>query len=170
MKKSDLFCTEIDFLSHHILERGLEADHSKVEKILQWLVPRKAKHVQQFLGLVCYVAAFFSALAGHMLVLTLLTRKEFNGKFAPWTSSHQAAFEGIKFLVIGWDCLTTIDYKNPGNNKIFITCDASKKRTGAVLSFGETWEQARLVVFDSCQLTATEKNYPTHEHKLLVIV
>jgi Reverse transcriptase (RNA-dependent DNA polymerase)/Aspartyl protease len=39
VKKSDLFCTEVDFLGHHISERGIEADPKKVERILNWPVP-----------------------------------------------------------------------------------------------------------------------------------
>jgi RNase H-like domain found in reverse transcriptase len=39
-----------------------------------------------------------------------------------------------------------------------------------VLSFRLTWETARPVAFDSLQLKATEKNYPTHKKELLAIV
>lgn len=34
LKKSNIFCTEIDFLGHHISEHGIEADLLMVEKIL----------------------------------------------------------------------------------------------------------------------------------------
>ena len=67
------------------------------------------------------------------------------------------------------ECLTTIDYDDP-EKKIFLTTDASNRRTGAVLSFGETWESARPVAYDSYQLNAAEKNYPTHELELLAII
>ncbi len=56
------------------------------------------------------------------------------------------------------------------SKKIFVTTDASDRRTGAVLSFGESWDSARPVAFDSYQLNAAEKNYPTHERELLAIV
>jgi len=54
--------------------------------------------------------------------------------------------------------------------RIFVTCDASERRTGACLSFGETWETARPVAWDSAQLSQAEKNYPTHEKEMLAIV
>lgn len=41
-KKTNLFCKEIDFLGHHISEQGIEADTSKVEKVLSWPVPKTA--------------------------------------------------------------------------------------------------------------------------------
>src|SRR5271154_6759610 len=58
VKKSNLFMTEMDLLGHHISARGIEADNSKVERIINWLRPTKAKHVRAFLGLVRYIADF----------------------------------------------------------------------------------------------------------------
>ena len=77
-------------------------------------------------------------LAEHTRVLTPLTTKEAWKEFPPWNDDHQWAFNAIKQIVVGRECLTVIDHNNPGNNKIFVTCDASDWRTGAVLSFGET--------------------------------
>jgi len=57
-KKSQLFTTELDFLGHHISQRGIEPDERKVEKIRNWLVPTSARDVRKFLGLVQYLAAF----------------------------------------------------------------------------------------------------------------
>jgi hypothetical protein len=66
--------------------------------------------------------------------------------------------------------LTTIDHDNPGDNHIFVTCDASDYATGAVLSWGPTWKTARPVAFDSTQLRGAELNYPVHEKELLAII
>ena len=63
-----------------------------------------------------------------------------------------------------------IDHSDPGNNKIFVTCDASDWHTGACLSFGETWETAHLVAYDSMQLNSAEWNYPIHKKELLAII
>lgn len=80
------------------------------------------------------------------------------------------AFEAIKKLVVSRECLTVIDHEKPGDNKIFVTTDASDWRTGVVLSFGPTWETARPVAFDSMQLKGAELNYPVHEKELLAII
>jgi Reverse transcriptase (RNA-dependent DNA polymerase) len=45
LKKSILFTTELSFLGHLILEKGIEADPSKVERILNWPTPTSAKEV-----------------------------------------------------------------------------------------------------------------------------
>ena len=51
-----------------------------------------------------------------------------------------------------------------------MTCDTSKRRTGAILSFGKTWETAHLVAFESRQLNSAERNYPVHEQEMLSIM
>ena len=42
--------------------------------------------------------------------------------------------------------------------------------TGAILSFGPTWETAQPVAYDSMQFKAAEKNYLIHEKELLGII
>jgi hypothetical protein len=127
LKKSMLFSTEVDFLGHHISTRGIEADSSKVTRILKWPALTTAKDVRQFLGLMCYISTFLPSLAEHTTILTPLTKMECNSIFPTWTSAHQYMFDVIKRLVVSRDCLMTINHKNPEGNKIFMTCDASKR-------------------------------------------
>lgn len=169
-KKCKLFQLEVDFLGHHISGVAIEANSGKVDRVLQWPVPKSATDVRAFLGLVRYIAAYLPQLAEHTRVLTPLTRKEFKTQFPPWTEEMNFVFEAIKKLVVSRECLTVIDHENPGDNKIFVTTDASDWRTGAVLSFGPTWETARPVAFDSMQLKGAELNYPVHEKELLGII
>jgi RNase H-like domain found in reverse transcriptase/Integrase zinc binding domain len=137
---------------------------------LNWPVPKSSTDVRAFLGLVRYVSVFLPKLAEHTCILTPLTTKECCKTFPAWTTDHQTAFDAVKALVVSANCLTVIDHENPGENKIFVTCDASDWRTGATLSFGPTWETAHPVAFDSMQLRSAEKNYPVHEKELLAII
>jgi hypothetical protein len=166
-KKCDFFLLEMDFLGHHISTRGVEANSSKVDKILNWPTPKNATDVRSF---VRYISAYQPKLAEYTRVLTPLTTKESRRSFPTWTTERQVAFEAIKALIVSRECLTAIDHENPGNNKIFVTCDASDWWTGAALSFGPSWELAKPVAFDSMQLNSAEKNYPVHEKELLAIV
>ncbi len=169
LKKTDLFCVELNFLGHHISRDGVTPDGSKVEKILKWPTPASASDVRSFLGLVRYISNFLPHLAQHTATLNPLTSKDADKDFV-WTPQHHAAFEAIKQLVVSHECLTTIDHENLGNNKIFVSTDASDFCTGAVLSYGETLDTARPVAFESAQLSGAELNYPVHEKELLVIV
>ena len=169
-KKTNLFCHEIKFLGHKISQNGIEADGSKVDKILEWPVPKSANEVRAFLGLVRYLNAFLPRLATQSHILSRLTSKECDKVFPEWTQQFQDAFLKIKDIVVSRECLTVIDHKKLSDNKIFLTTDASDRATGAVLSFGPSWETARPVAYDSKALKDAELNYPTHEKELLAIL
>ena len=91
------------------------------------------------------------------------------GFFVHETRPSSPFCQSTERLVLGADCLTVINYKDKELN-IYVTTDASDRCTGAILSFGKTWETARPVVYKSYQLNNAEKNYPTHEKELLMIV
>jgi hypothetical protein len=99
-KKSEFFCMEVDFLGHHISGRGIEANLSKVDKILNWLVPKSVSDVRAFLGLVRYIVVFLLKLVEFTVTLTPLTTKDMERSFPKWSATHQAAFDVIKNLVV----------------------------------------------------------------------
>lgn len=167
-KKTQLFCSEVKFLGHIVSARGVEADPAKVARIMDWPRPRRTKDVRAFLGVVRYIAMYLPRLVIHTSVLTPLTKREYDKAFPIWTERHQAAFDGIKQIVVSRECLTTVDHDS--GETIFVTTDASDQGTGAVLSVGHTWKEARPVAFESAQYNSAEKNYPVHERELLAIV
>ena len=167
-KKTNLFSNETIFLGHLITSDGIKADPSKVERITNWPRPRTTTNVRAFLGIVRYIANYLPELAEHTSILTPLTQKVYDQSFPEWRPEHETAFKKIKEIVLGNRCLTTINYDS--GDTIFVTTDASDRRTGAVLSTGLSWETARPVAFESQQLNDAEKNYPTHEKELLAIV
>lgn len=113
-KKTELFCTSLQFLGHIISTRGIEADPSKVEAVAKWPVPRMATAVHSFLRLVRYMSAFLPKLAEYTAVLTPLTTKEVDRAFPEWGEEQQEAFEKIKEVVLSRKCLTVIDHEDPG--------------------------------------------------------
>ena len=169
-KKTKLFSTEIRFLGHRIMAKGIEADEGKADRVKKWPTPTCAKHVRAFLGLVRYLSSFLPHLAEQTRVLDELTTKECDKSFPQWSVRHQAAFDAIKTMVTSTDCLTTIDPSLMPNYKIFVTTDASDVGSGAVLSFGPTYETARPVAYDSRAFKGAELNYPVHEKELLAII
>lgn len=170
LKKTNLFQREINFLGHTINAKGIYADDKKIERIVNWPQPSSAKDVRQFLGLVRYLAAFLPQLALHTSILNKLTDKDSDLQFPEWTDAHQSAFQGIKNLVISSDCLTVIDHAKMPEHRIFVTTDASDYQSGAMLSFGPTWETSRPVAFESRPFKKAELNYPVHEKELLAII
>jgi len=159
-KKCNFFCTQVKYLGHKISRNGIEACEGKADKIMCWPVPKSATEVQGFLGIVRYLSLFLPKLAEQTNILDKLTVKNADKKFPEWSQQHQDAFDTIKTIVASRDCLTTIDHKDLGNNNIYVTTDASDKCSGAMLSFGPTWETARPVAYDSMTFKCVELNYP----------
>jgi len=170
LEKMNLFCLEIDFLGHHISARGIEADGKKADCIVNWPIPKSATDVRSFLGLVRYLVDFLPVLTEYMGILTELTMNESEKKIPAWTDCYHRAFEATKSIVVGRECLTTIELTKLPKYKIFVTTDTSDKRSGAVLSFGKTWVSARPIAFDSMTFKGAELNYPVHEKELLAII
>jgi len=169
-QKTNLFQTELRFLGHKISARGIEADEKKVDAILNWPVPKTATQTRAFIGLVRYLSAFLPGLSTHTGALSDLITKDADRNFPDWTDTHQVAFDGIKKLVVSRDCLTTIDLALLPEYKIYVTTDASDLGSGAVLSFGKTWESARPVAFESMTFKGAQLNYPVHEKEMLAII
>ena len=169
-KKTNLFQTELRFLGHKISARGIEADDKKADAILDWPIPKTATQTRAFIGLVRYLSAFLPGLSTHTGALSDLITKDADRNFPKWTDTHQLAFDGIKKLVSSRDCLTTIDLALMPEYKIYVTTDASDLGSGAVLSFGKTWESARPVAFESMTFKGAQLNYPVHEKEMLAII
>ena len=157
------------FLGHIISGASIKPDPCKTDQIAAWPQPTTATNVRGFLGLTRYIATFLPALAEYTSVLTPLITKECDWRFLTWTTKHQTVFENIKRLVLGANCLTIINYEDKESN-IYVTTGASDHHTGAILSFGKTWEAACPITYESYQLNNAEKNYPTHEKELLAII
>lgn len=77
---------------------------------MEWLWLKMATQVWAYIGLVHYISAFLPKLSEYTSVLRDLITKEADKHFPPWTEVHQAAFDGIKRLVVSHECLTTIDF------------------------------------------------------------
>jgi len=169
-KKSKLFSFRVNFLGQMISQDGIEADKKKAEKIENWPVPTNATETHAFLGLMHYLNAFLPKSAMQSDILLVFTTKEAEKKFLEWLPKHQLAFDTIKAIVTSQECLTSINHKNMGHNKIFVMTDVSDRVSGAVLSFSPTWESVQPVAYDSMMFKGPELNYPIHEKELLVIM
>ena len=73
-------------------------------------------------------------------------------------------------MMLSTNCLTTIDPPLMPNHKTFVTTDASDVGSGAILTFGLTYDTMQPVAYDSCAFKGAELNYPVHKKELLAII
>jgi len=79
-----LCATEIHFLGHRIMAKGIEADEGKADWVVNWPTPSCTKHVHAFLSLVWYLSTFLLHLADHTSILDELMTKECDKVFPDW--------------------------------------------------------------------------------------
>ena len=99
-----------------------------------------------------------------------LMLKECNKDFPGWEQRHQVAFDYVKKVIVGRECLTMIDFTLMLKWKIFVTTNVSDYQSGAMLLFGESWETACPVMFNSMIFKGAKLNYPVHEKEMLAII
>ena len=163
--KCDLYTEKLDCLGHMIDERGIHADTDKMARVCEWRTPRNLTEVQRFVGLVEYLAQFMPDVSAYTTPLTGIQR---NGHTFLWREIHDRCFQAIKDLACKYPILRPI---NPTLNElIWLICDASLYRVGALYGQGEDWKTCRPARFMSKKLTNAQHNYRTFERETLAIL
>ena len=133
-------------------------DPSNIEVILKWKPPRNVTKVRSFLSLAAYYRRFVKGFSMTLAPITRLLQK--NVKFE-WSEKCQASFEKLKAFLTEAPILTKSTY----GKEYVIFSDVSLNGLGCVLM-----QEGKVVAYASRQLKLHEKNYPTHDLELAVIV
>ena len=154
--KCDLYAVRLDCLGHMINKRGIHADTDKMARIREWRTPRNLTEIQRFVGLVEYLAQFMLDVSAYTTPLTSIQR---NGHTFLWREIHDRCFQVIKDLTCKYPILRPI---NPASSEpIWLICDASLYRVGALYGQGEDWKTCCPAGFMSKKLTDAQHNYCT---------
>ncbi|WVZ52529.1 hypothetical protein U9M48_003577 [Paspalum notatum var. saurae] len=156
--KCDFWIEEVKFLGHVISNGGIAVDQSKVSEVQNWKIPEDVKGIRSFLGLAGYYRRFIEGFSKIAKPMTALLEK--NIKFQ-WTSACQKAFEELKKRLTTAPVLTFPDMHKPFS----VYCDASRLGLGCVLM-----QEGKVIAYASRQLRDHEKNYPTHDLELAMMV
>ena len=130
----DLYLTKMDCLGH-ITNAGIHADVDKMQKIRDWRQPHSYHEIQQFLGLVQYLAHFMPDITAYTLLLAGCVR---NNKLFSWPPLLHKCFESIKALACHMPILKLINANNP--DPIWVICDGSKSGVGSIYGQGPEWQ------------------------------
>ena len=154
---------EVEFLGVIIGKDGVRMEKEKVQRVIEWPVPRSVKDVQKFLGLANYYRWFVKDFAMIAKLLYEMTRK---GKKWEWREKQQRAFEKLKRRFTTKPVLVTPDL----NKEMRVEVDASDFATGEMLSMKCEDERWRPVAYISKLLNEAERNYEIYNKEILAII
>lgn len=80
-------------LGHHISSKGIEVDQTKIQIIVELLIPTNQKYVRSFLGYASYYRRFIANFSKIALPLFKLLAKDVT---FDWNGNCQIAFDKLK--------------------------------------------------------------------------
>lgn len=160
--KCEFLRTEVAYLGHIIGEDGVKPNPEKVKAVTEFPIPKNAKDIKSFLGLVSYYRRFIPEFSKIAKPLTTLLKKDIPFK---WENQQQLAFDHLKHKLTSAPVLCYPDFTKP----FTLTCDASNYAISAILSQGSTGQE-RPIAYASRTLNKSESNYSTTEKELLAIL
>jgi len=131
---------------------------SKVDAVLQWELLKSITEIRSFLGLAGYYRKFIEGFSNLALPLNQLTRK---GQAFVWGSACEESFRELKKRLTTAPALILPD----PNESFVVYCDAYKMGLGGVFM-----KNGKVVAYTSRELKVHERNYPTHDLVLAVVV
>jgi len=151
------------FLGVVIGPEGIKMEKEKVKGILDWLIPKCVKDVQNFLRLVNYYRRFIKGFASIARPLHDLVKKDQKWN---WTERQEEAFEKLKEWFTRELVLVVLDL----DKKMQMKVDVSDYATEGVLSIECKDGLWRPVAFLSKSLNKTKRNYEIYNKEMLAIV
>ncbi|WMV38090.1 hypothetical protein MTR67_031475 [Solanum verrucosum] len=148
----------IAFLGHIVSSKGIEVDPKKMDLVKGWPRTLTPTDIRSFIGLAGYYRRFVEGFSSISSPLATLTEK--NAKCV-WSEACEKSFHELKDTLTSALVLTLPD----GTNGFVIYCDASRECLGCVLI-----QHSKVIAYASRQLKVHEKNYPTHDLELAVVV
>jgi hypothetical protein len=156
--KCEFWLKEVMFLGHIISADGISVDPEKVKAVAHWKQPTTVTEVRSFLGLAGYYRKFIQDFSRISMPMTQLTRK---GVKFEWTTACEESFTMLKEKLTSAPVLVLPS----GSGGFAVYTDASGTGLGGVLM-----QHEKVIAYASRQLKTHERNYPTHDLELAVVV
>ena len=166
--KCDVFKSEINYLAHHVSQKGVLPSKKNLESIAQCPPPDTYTKVKSFVGLVGHYRHFikgFAKIAVPLYDLTNGNNKDKKLEHVDLSPEALEAFDHLKAACLQAPILTFPDFDKP----FLLEMDASGKGLGAVLSQKQADGQYHPITYASRVMNETEQRYHSNKQKFLAL-
>ena len=164
----EVFKSEINYLAHHVSQKGVLPSKKNLESIAQCPPPDTYTKVKSFVGLVGHYRCFikgFAKIATPLYDLTSGDNKDKKSEHVNLSPKAREAFDRLKAACLQGPILSFPDF-----NKLFLLeTDASGRGLGAVLSQKEVDGRYHPIAYASHVMNETEQRYHSNKQKFLAL-
>ena len=166
LSKCEVFKSEINYLAHHVSQKGVLPSKKNLELIAQCPPPDTYTKVKSFVGLVGHYRCFikgFSKIAAPLYDLTSGKNKDKKSEHVDLSPEACEAFDCLKAACLQAPILAFPDFNKP----FLLKTDASERGLGAVLSQKQADGRYHLIAYSSCVMNETEQRYHSNKQEFL---
>ena len=165
--KCDVFKSEINYLAHHVSQKGVHPLKKNLESIAQCPPLDTYTKVKSFVGLVGHYRCFikgFAKIAVPLYDLTSGDNKDKKLEHVDLSPEALKAFDHLKAACLQAPILAFLDFDKP----FLLEMDASGRGLGVVLSQKQAdgWYH---ITYASCVMNETEQRYHSNKQELLTL-
>ena len=166
--KCEVFKSEINYLAHHVSQKGVLPSKKNLESIAQCPPLDTYTKVKSFVGLVGHYRHFikgFAKIAAPLYDLTSGDNKDKKSEHVDLPPEACEAFDHLKAACLQAPILSFPDFTKP----FLLETDASGRGLGAVLSQKQEDGRYHLIAYASHVMNETEQRYHSNKQKFLAL-
>ena len=163
-----MFKSEINYLAHHVSQKGVLPWKKNLESIAQCPPPDTYTKVKSFVGLVGHYRCFikgFAKIAVPLYDLTSGDNKDKKSEHVDLSPEALEAFNRLKAACLQAPILAFLDFDKP----FLLETDASGRGLGAVLSQKQEDGRYHPITYASCVMNETEQRYHSNKQEFLAL-
>ena len=166
--KCEVFKPEINYLAHHVSQKGVLPSKKNLESIAQCPPPDTYTKVKSFVGLVGHYRRFikgFAKIAVPLYDLTSGDNKDKKLEHVDLSPEALEAFDRLKAACLQAPILAFLDFDKP----LLLEMDASGRGLGAVLSQKQADGRYHPIAYASHVMNETEQRYHSNKQEFLTL-
>ena len=168
LSKCEVFKPEINYLAHHVSQKGVLPSKKNLESIAQCPPPDTYTKVKYFVGLVGHYRCFikgFAKIAAPLYDLTSGDNKDKKSEHINLSPEALEAFDRLKAACLQAPILAFPDFDKP----FLLETDVSGKGLGAVLSQKQADGRYHPIAYASRVMNETEQRYHSNKQEFLAL-